>query len=123
MSKKDVNSINNKKEKNMIASAISGGLAGCIGKTITAPLSRIVILLQVGEMTKGNTNNMTTLVKGENFFSSIKRIFQEEGLLSFWRGNLVSILHRFPYSGLNFVKSSCVIERFFVFAIFFDISS
>ena len=101
MSKNDKN---NNKKKNMTASVISGGLAGCCGKTFTAPLSRIVILLQVGEMTKGLTNNnVTTLGKGENFFSSMKRIFQEEGLLSFWRGNGVSVLHRFPYSGLNFL--------------------
>lgn len=30
------------------------------------------------------------------------RIYQEEGLRAFWKGNAVTIVHRLPYSALNF---------------------
>jgi len=30
------------------------------------------------------------------------RIINEEGLRAFWKGNLVTIVHRLPYSSINF---------------------
>ena len=29
-------------------------------------------------------------------------VLKSEGLLSFWKGNLTSVIHRFPYSAINF---------------------
>jgi hypothetical protein len=87
-------------------SMMSGGIAGSIGKTITAPLSRLTILYQVHPLMKsaqGNTGG--TLGYGNNLSTMIREsrtILRDEGLLSFWRGNLTSVLHRFPYSAINF---------------------
>ncbi|KAF4318031.1 hypothetical protein BBO99_00007688 [Phytophthora kernoviae] len=53
----------------------AGGVAGSVGKTVTAPLSRLTILFQV---------------------------LKNEGALAFWKGNGASVLHRFPYSAVNF---------------------
>jgi solute carrier family 25 phosphate transporter 23/24/25/41 len=33
---------------------------------------------------------------------AFEKIIRREGILAFWRGNLTSLLHRFPYSGINF---------------------
>ncbi|CAK7342766.1 unnamed protein product [Dovyalis caffra] len=52
---------------------LAGGIAGAFGKTCTAPLARITILFQV-----------------------------QEGFRAFWKGNLVTIAHRLPYSSVNF---------------------
>lgn len=47
------------------------------------------------------------------------RIIKEEGFRAFWKGNLVTIVHRVPYSALNFYayqeynKVSCIILVFF----------
>ena len=31
-----------------------------------------------------------------------RRIFKEEGFRAFWKGNGVTIVHRLPYSSINF---------------------
>lgn len=71
--------------------AIAGGVGGCLGKTCTAPLSRITILYQVN-------NSMCS----SSLLSTFWKILRTEGLSSFWKGNLTSVIHRFPYSGINF---------------------
>ena len=83
---------------------ISGGVAGSIGKTITAPLSRLTILYQVNPLMKSMKSG-EALSYGNNLSAIITEsriILRDEGLLSFWRGNLTSVLHRFPYSAINF---------------------
>lgn len=86
-------------ESNIVNVMVSGGIAGSIGKTVTAPLSRLTILFQVHSMVSNKG-------KGE-YENSVKRgflkILRNEGAFSFWKGNGTSVLHRFPYSGINFV--------------------
>jgi hypothetical protein len=77
---------------------ISGGIAGSVGKTITAPLSRMTLLLQVGAVS-------SDVINSRGFDSVIRTwqcIYREEGIRAFWKGNLTSIIHRFPYSAINF---------------------
>lgn len=87
-------------EKNMIA----GGLAGCLGKTLTAPLSRLTVLSQVSSLfPKGHPHHTTPIdAKGSNIFSDLRKIIRTQGVLSLWNGNWTSVLHRFPYSAINF---------------------
>lgn len=76
----------NDTQKNLLC----GGIAGCVGKTIIAPLNRITILLQVSDHS------------GVSTLQTAIGIWKEEGLKAFWKGNLTSIIHRFPYSAINF---------------------
>jgi len=80
---------------------IAGGIAGCAGKTAGAPLSRVTVLMQVQSMrphkyTDGARPNNRSMAR------SIVKIYREEGVLAFWRGNGAMLLHRFPYTALTF---------------------
>eukprot|EP00899_Mesostigma_viride_P024291 jgi/Mesvir1/5046/Mv02247-RA.1 len=75
---------------------VAGGLAGAIAKTATAPLARLTILFQVNGMQAG-ASSVELGILGE-----LRRILREEGLRALWKGNGVTIVHRLPYSALNF---------------------
>jgi len=89
-----------KKEKLGFAeNFILSGSAAALAKTSAAPLERVKLLLQnQGEMMKQGR-----LDKG---YSSIMdcslRTLRNEGFLSFWRGNLASVIRYFPQQALNF---------------------
>ena len=70
---------------------MSGGAGGGAAKTATAPIQRLVIMQQLNE------------VNESKIITSLRRISNSEGLRSLWRGNLITILHRVPYSGCSFL--------------------
>jgi len=76
-----------------------GGMAGSAAKTITAPLSRLTILFQVHSLvtTKGDRPKFAM-----NLWAGLNKIVERGGILSLWKGNGTSVLHRFPYSAINF---------------------
>ena len=78
---------------------VCGGVAGSTAKTVTAPFSRLTILYQVHSMvtTKSHRPKYAMTLK-EGF----GKIVERGGLASLWKGNLPSVLHRFPYSAINF---------------------
>ncbi|KAG7396688.1 Hydrogenosomal carrier protein [Phytophthora boehmeriae] len=76
----------------------AGGVAGSVGKTVTAPLSRLTILFQVHSMVSTrHTDRFSPTVTG-----AFTKVLKNEGALAFWKGNGASVLHRFPYSAVNF---------------------
>eukprot|EP01038_Epipyxis_sp_PR26KG_P004578 gene4578-6452_t len=98
-------------EPSVYHAMISGGLAGCVAKTCTAPLSRLTILYQVNALlNKGSTKpTISSIAKVQpihtHSFSMLKDIYQlasAQGVSSLWKGNLTSVIHRFPYSAINF---------------------
>jgi len=84
-----------------------GGVAGSVAKTVTAPLSRLTILFQVHSL-------VTTKEKRPKFsmtFSGgLKKIVERGGLISLWKGNGTSVLHRFPFSAINFFVYENMLE-------------
>jgi Mitochondrial carrier protein len=76
-----------------------GGVAGSVAKTVTAPLSRLTILFQVHSLvtTKGHRPKFAMSLR-----QGLKKIVERGGILALWRGNGTSVLHRFPYSAINF---------------------
>lgn len=76
---------------------VAGGVAGALSKTCTAPLARLTILFQV----QGMHSDVATLRKA-SLWREASRIVGEEGFRAFWKGNLVTIAHRLPYSSVNF---------------------
>ncbi|KAL7584343.1 uncharacterized protein LOC111882008 [Lactuca sativa] len=80
-----------------VSQLIAGGVAGAVSKTCTAPLARLTILFQV----QGMHSDASTLRKA-SIWREATRIVNEEGFRAFWKGNLVTIAHRLPYSSISF---------------------
>ncbi|KAL8232082.1 hypothetical protein R6Q57_001860 [Mikania cordata] len=80
-----------------VSQLIAGGVAGAVSKTCTAPLARLTILFQV----QGMHSDASTLRK-TTIWREASRIVREEGFRAFWKGNLVTIAHRLPYSSISF---------------------
>ncbi|XP_066389018.1 uncharacterized protein [Miscanthus floridulus] len=75
----------------------AGGVAGAVSKTCTAPLARLTILFQV----QGMHSDVATM-RNTSIWREASRIVYEEGFRAFWKGNLVTIAHRLPYSSISF---------------------
>ncbi|KAM1053940.1 hypothetical protein FF1_001392 [Malus domestica] len=80
-----------------VSQLLAGGVAGALSKTCTAPLARLTILFQV----QGMHSDVATMRKA-SIWREASRIAGEEGFRAFWKGNLVTIAHRLPYSSVNF---------------------
>ena len=75
------------------------GIAAAVSKTSAAPIERIKLLLQnQGELLKqGRLDRSYRGVK-----DCVVRTYTREGLSSFWRGNMASVIRYFPQQALNF---------------------
>lgn len=81
---------------------LAGGVAGVVSKTCTAPLGRLTILFQV----QGMQSN-AAILKKHSLLQEASRIVHEEGFRAFWKGNLVTIAHRLPYSSISYYAYDC----------------
>ncbi|XP_034176795.1 ADP/ATP translocase 4 isoform X2 [Osmia lignaria lignaria] len=79
--------------------AISGLLA-MVFKTIVAPLERVKLILQTQSSSRQIGTAKRTAYSG--FLDALVRIPKEQGFLSLWRGNLLSICRYFPAQAINF---------------------
>ncbi|KAF2545156.1 hypothetical protein F2Q70_00023595 [Brassica cretica] len=76
-----------------------GVVAAIVAKSAAAPIERVKLLLQnQGEMIK--TGHLTRPYT--DLGNCFVRIFREEGVLSFWRGNQANIIRYFPTQASNF---------------------
>jgi len=81
---------------NFFMDFLSGGVSGVVAKTCAAPLERVKLILQ----TQGTNERITKPYKG--IADVYVRVYREEGLLAFWRGNGANVLRYFPTQALNF---------------------
>lgn len=99
---------------------LAGGISAAVSKTAVAPIERVKLLLQVQHVSKQISEDKrykgTKHVLKKEYFcllyanllfflgilDAIVRIPKEQGLLSFWRGNLANVLRYFPTQALNF---------------------
>eukprot|EP00941_MAST-03F_sp_MAST-3F-sp1_P000100 g100.t1 len=79
-----------------------GGCAGCLSRTAVSPLERLKILYQVQYVTL-NENSAGAERKYKSFGDSLRKIWLEEGLAGFWKGNFVNCLRVYPYIGTQFM--------------------
>jgi Mitochondrial carrier protein len=86
--------MSSKKDYESVLKFISGGVAGMIAKTIVAPIDRTKFLFM------GTIRHFTI----QSLLQELKRIKIEEGIKSYWKGNLAQLLRVFPYSGIVIVK-------------------
>jgi len=79
---------------------VLGGTSGCIAKCCTAPIERVKLLIQTQDanpkIISGEVKRYTGI---GNCFT---RVAAEQGIASFWRGNLVNCMRYFPTQAFNF---------------------
>jgi len=77
-----------------------GGVSASIAKTCTAPIERVKLIIQTQDanpkIISGEVKRYTGI---GNCFS---RIYSEQGMGAFWRGNFTNILRYFPTQAFNF---------------------
>lgn len=99
----DIKSPPDDKKPNSSSSALKhlfcGGVAGSTAKTVTAPLSRLTILYQVHSLVTTKENRPRFAM---TYSEGVKKIIERGGVLSLWKGNVTSVIHRFPFSAINF---------------------
>ncbi|KAK0715766.1 mitochondrial carrier domain-containing protein [Lasiosphaeris hirsuta] len=77
---------------------VAGGLAGCMAKTVVAPLDRVKILFQA--------HNPHFLKYTGSWFGvaeAMKDIYRQDGPLGLFRGHSATLLRIFPYAAIKFL--------------------
>lgn len=101
--------------------AVAGACAGAIAKTVVAPIERVKLLMQLqfsiddntikgGKTTPANVD--TALLSGRRrkcgAWEVAKRVYREQGILAFWRGESADFFGKFnvhPLLGFDFLLS------------------
>merc|ERR1711959_484994 len=82
------------------ADLAAGGVSGGISKTLVAPIERVKLLIQTQDanpdIISGKVPRYTGVI---NCFS---RVASEQGVASFWRGNMANVIRYFPTQAFNF---------------------
>jgi solute carrier family 25 (adenine nucleotide translocator) protein 4/5/6/31 len=85
------------------------GVAAGVSKTAAAPIERVKLLVQnQGEMIK--SGRLREPYKG--IVDCARRVMMEEGVVSFWRGNMANVIRYFPTQALNFAIKPVVSRMF-----------
>lgn len=88
-----------KQSEKFSADFVMGGMAALVAKSAAAPIERVKLLLQnQGEMIKRGQLQIPYKGVGDGF----RRVFREEGVLAFWRGNQANVIRYFPTQAFNF---------------------
>ncbi|KAI8060090.1 mitochondrial carrier protein LEU5 [Gongronella butleri] len=82
----------------VVRSGLAGGIAGCVAKTVIAPLDRVKILFQARNPIFEKYAGTFT-----GAFKAGRDIFQHGGVLSLFQGHSVTLMRIFPYAAIKFV--------------------
>uniref|UniRef100_A0A8D9BD95 ADP/ATP translocase n=3 Tax=Cacopsylla melanoneura TaxID=428564 RepID=A0A8D9BD95_9HEMI len=77
---------------------LAGGVSAAVAKTATAPIERVKLILQVQHINKQIPEDQ----RYKGIIDCFVRIPKEQGVMSFWRGNLANVIRYFPTQALNF---------------------
>lgn len=87
-----------------------GSVAALTGKTCTAPLDRLKILIQTQQP---NFQEVGAFKKnGNGIFSAIARIFKSEGFFGLYRGNHIALLRHGLHGGFGFMIHDALHQHF-----------
>jgi solute carrier family 25 (mitochondrial adenine nucleotide translocator), member 4/5/6/31 len=88
----------------------AGGTAGAIAKTAVAPIERVKLLLQTQDSNPRIRSGEIPRYTGiGNCFT---RVAAEQGIASFWRGNLANVIRYFPTQAFNFAFKDSIKQLF-----------
>eukprot|EP00286_Rhodomonas_abbreviata_P027714 CAMPEP_0181298674 /NCGR_PEP_ID=MMETSP1101-20121128/5913_1 /TAXON_ID=46948 /ORGANISM="Rhodomonas abbreviata, Strain Caron Lab Isolate" /LENGTH=308 /DNA_ID=CAMNT_0023403721 /DNA_START=32 /DNA_END=958 /DNA_ORIENTATION=+ len=83
-----------------LADFAAGGISGAIAKTCTAPIERVKLIIQTQDANPLIKNG--TVARYTGIGNCFTRVYQEQGLGAFWRGNFTNVLRYFPTQAFNF---------------------
>ena len=83
-----------------VGNFVAGGVSGAIAKTITAPIERVKLVIQSQDANPSIKSGQVKRYDGVS--DCFRRIYQEQGVTAFWRGNFTNILRYFPTQAFNF---------------------
>lgn len=76
-----------------------GGVSGAVSKTLTAPIERVKLLIQTQDANpKIRSGEVARYTGIGNCFS---RVYSEQGMAAFWRGNFTNCIRYFPTQAFN----------------------
>ncbi|KIY53998.1 mitochondrial carrier [Fistulina hepatica ATCC 64428] len=92
----------------VLRSGIAGGTAGCVAKTVVAPLDRVKILFQTS-----NPDFQKYSGSWSGVYRAGKEIYVTAGLRGLFQGHSATLIRVFPYAGINFMAYD-EIRRFII---------
>jgi solute carrier family 25 (adenine nucleotide translocator) protein 4/5/6/31 len=87
-----------KQQKSFVTDLLAGGVSAAVSKTAVAPIERVKLLLQV----QAASTQIAADKQYKGIVDAFVRIPKEQGMASFWRGNLSNVIRYFPTQALNF---------------------
>lgn len=89
-----------KASSNFLVDFALGGVSGAVAKTCTAPIERVKLIIQTQDANpKIKSGEIPRYTGIGNCFT---RVYSEQGLKAFWRGNTTNIIRYFPTQAFNF---------------------
>jgi solute carrier family 25 (adenine nucleotide translocator) protein 4/5/6/31 len=85
------------KLEQLASDLVIGGSIGAVSKTIMAPVERVKLLLQTMDSNPDVISGKVARYNGIG--DCFTRVYNEQGLKAFWRGNLVNCLRYAPQQG------------------------
>jgi len=85
------------KLEQLASDLLVGGTIGAIAKTVMAPVERVKLLMQTQDSNPAVLSGQVQRYKGIS--DCFQRVYAEQGLAAFWRGNLVNCLRYAPQQG------------------------
>jgi len=89
-----------KKGKNFFLDFAMGGTSAAVSKTIIAPIERVKLVLQTQDSNPDIQSGKMARYKGIG--DTFTRLAKEQGIGSYWRGNMANVIRYFPTQAFNF---------------------
>ena len=95
---------------NFAADFAAGGISGAVAKTATAPIERVKLIIQTQDANPLIKSGKVARYTGiGNCFS---RVYSEQGMKAFWRGNFTNVIRYFPTQAFNFAFKDTIKAMF-----------
>jgi solute carrier family 25 (adenine nucleotide translocator) protein 4/5/6/31 len=96
--------------KNFVIDFTLGGVSGAVSKTLTAPIERVKLVIQTQDANpKIRSGEVPRYTGIGNCFG---RIYSEQGLAAFWRGNFTNCIRYFPTQAFNLAFKDSIKKMF-----------
>merc|ERR1719324_711131 len=96
--------------QDFVVDFLAGGVSGAVSKTITAPIERVKLVIQTQDANPKIISGEVPRYTGiGNCFG---RIYSEQGLAAFWRGNFTNCIRYFPTQAFNLAFKDSIKKMF-----------